>query len=115
MSNKSNAGLISPQYKIIDGLQIRFAKNEKRDGEPILLLSPWPESIYAFLPTWEVFSELGRVIAVDLPAFGRSESRPDVRAPEPMGEFVIRVLQALKLDRPYVIAPDVGTPATLFA
>src|SRR5271156_1824850 len=115
MATKSNTALTSTQYKTIDDLQIRFAKNEKKDGDPILLLSPWPESIYAFLPTWDTFSELGPLVAVDLPAFGRSQSRPDVRAPEPMGEFVIHILQAFALERPHVIAPDVGTPAVLFA
>jgi pimeloyl-ACP methyl ester carboxylesterase len=115
MATKSNTALTSTQYKTIDGLQIRFAKNEKKDGDPILLLSPWPESIYAFLPTWDTFSELGPVVAADLPAFGLSQSRPDVRAPEAMGEFVLRIVQAFELDRPHVIAPDVGTPAVLFA
>jgi len=115
MATKSNTALTSTQYKTIDGLQIRFAKNQKKDGEPILLLSPWPESIYAFLPTWDTYSELGPVVAADLPAFGQSQSRPDVRAPEAMGEFVLRIVQAFELDRPHVIAPDVGTPAVLFA
>jgi pimeloyl-ACP methyl ester carboxylesterase len=115
MTASNNTGLASTQFKTIDGLQIRFAKNKTKDGDPILLLSPWPESIYAFLPTWEMFSDLGPVVAVDLPGFGRSRSRPDVRAPEAMGEFVLRILQAFGLERPHVIAPDVGTPAVLFA
>src|SRR6202034_3631181 len=115
MSANTNTGLNALQFKTIDGLQIRFAKNGKKDGDPILLLSPWPESIYAFLPTWDTFSELGPVVAVDLPAFGQSQSRPDVRTPEAMGEFVLRIVQAFGLDRPHVIAPDVGTPAVLFA
>jgi pimeloyl-ACP methyl ester carboxylesterase len=115
MTANSNTGLNSTQFKTIDGLQIRFAKNEKKGGDSILLLSPWPESIYAFLPSWDTFSALGPVVAVDLPAFGRSESRRDVRAPEAMGEFALRILRAFGLDRPHVIAPDVGTPAVLFA
>jgi pimeloyl-ACP methyl ester carboxylesterase len=115
MASKSKTPLTSTQYKTIDGLQIRFAMSEKKDGDPILLLSPWPESIYAFLPTWEILSELGPVIAVDLPAFGQSQSRPDVRAPEAMGQFVLSILKAFDLERPHVIAPDVGTPAVLFA
>jgi pimeloyl-ACP methyl ester carboxylesterase len=115
MTNGTEVGMPEPQFATIDGLRIRYAKTAKKAGDPMLLLSPWPESIYAFLPTWELFSELGPVIAVDLPAFGRSESRPDVRAPEPMGEFVVRVLRAFELDRPFVVAPDVGTPAVLFA
>src|SRR6202789_754400 len=62
-----------------------------------------------------MFSALGPVVAVDIPAFGLSESRPDVRAPEPLGDFIVRILQAFELDQPHVVAPDVGTPACLFA
>ena len=58
-------------------MQIRYAcpNDWERDKgqNPILLLSPLPESILAFLPTWEMFSALGPVVAVDLPRFGRSE------------------------------------------
>jgi pimeloyl-ACP methyl ester carboxylesterase len=114
MSDK-RTGLFAPQFQNIDGLKIRFARNDKQDGEPILLLSPLPESILAFLPTWEMFSALGPVVAVDIPAFGLSESRPDVRAPEPLGDFIVRILQAFGLDKPHVVAPDVGTPACLFS
>jgi pimeloyl-ACP methyl ester carboxylesterase len=81
MSANPNTGLNALQFKTIDGLQIRFALSEEKNGDPILLLSPWPESIYAFLPTWDRFSRLGSVVAVDLPGFGRSQSRSDVMAP----------------------------------
>jgi pimeloyl-ACP methyl ester carboxylesterase len=115
MNSTQQSSLCALQFKTIDGLQIRFATNDKKDGEPILLLSPLPESILAFLPTWEVFSELGPVVAVDLPAFGLSESRASVRSPEGLGEFVVRILDAFGLNQPHVVAPDVGTPACLFA
>ena len=75
MAGDNNTGLGSMQFRTVDGLRIRFAANNKKDGDPILLLSPLPESILAFLPTWEMFSSLGPVVAVDLPAFGQSESR----------------------------------------
>jgi len=74
-----------------------------------------PESILAFLPTWEMFSALGPVVAVDLPPFGRSETRADLRTPETVGEFALRIMETFGLDRPHVIAPDIGTPACLFA
>ena len=115
MTANNKAGLHATQFKTIDGLRIRFATNDTKSGEPILLLSPLPESILAFLPTWDMFSALGPVVAVDLPAFGLSESRADVRAPEPLGEFVVRIIEAFSLDQPHVVAPDVGTPACLFA
>jgi pimeloyl-ACP methyl ester carboxylesterase len=115
MTEKSKTGLRAMQFKTIDRMKIRFASNGRTDGDPILLLSPLPESILAFLPTWEMFSALGPVIAVDLPAFGLSESQPYVRAPESMGNFVVRIMEAFGLTKPHVVAPDVGTPACLFA
>jgi pimeloyl-ACP methyl ester carboxylesterase len=115
MSGNGNTGLNAMQFRTIDGLKIRYATGGQKEGEPILLLSPWPESIYAFLPTWETFSSLGPLVAVDLPGFGMSQSRPDVMAPEAMGEFILRVVEAFGLDRPHAVGPDVGTPALLFA
>src|SRR5271156_1474931 len=115
MTGNIKTGLRATQFKTIDRMKIRFATNGKTEGDSILLLSPLPESILAFLPTWEMFSALGPVIAVDLPAFGLSESQPYVRAPEPMGNFVVRIIEAFGLTKPHVVAPDVGTPACLFA
>jgi pimeloyl-ACP methyl ester carboxylesterase len=100
---------------VIDGLVIRYATNETAKGDPILLLSPWPESILAFLPTWEAFAALGPVVAVDLPGFGHSEGRDDVLAPEAMGRFIPLVLDAFGLRQPHVVGPDIGTPALLYA
>ncbi len=97
MITDATTGLNATQYKSIDGLQIRYAVNDKLDGDPILLLSPLPESILAFLPTWEMFSALGPVIAVDIPPFGRSEVGADIRTPETGGEFVLRVMDAIGL------------------
>ncbi len=67
MTTNSKTGLHATQFRTIDGLQIRFATNDKKDGDPILLLSPLPESILAFLPTWDMFSALGPVVAVGPP------------------------------------------------
>ena len=47
---------VQPQFRTIDGLAIRFAESET-SGDPALLLSPWPESIYAFEPTWSRLAE----------------------------------------------------------
>jgi len=115
MITDRTTGLHATQYKSVDGLQIRYATNDKVDGDPILLLSPLPESILAFLPTWEMFSALGPVVAVDIPPFGRSEVRADTRTPDTVGEFVVRIMDAFGLKQPHVVAPDIGTPACLLA
>jgi pimeloyl-ACP methyl ester carboxylesterase len=115
MNTGAETGLLATQYKNIDGLRIRFATNDRKDGDPILLLSPLLESILAFIPTWEMFSALGPVIAVDLPPFGLSESRAGGRTPEAAGEFVLRIMESFGIESPHVVAPDIGTPACLFA
>jgi pimeloyl-ACP methyl ester carboxylesterase len=61
-----------------DGLEIRFTRRGQSDGVPILLTSPWPESIYAYRAIWPVIEALGPLIAIDLPGFGRSEGRTDL-------------------------------------
>ncbi len=99
----------------IDGLDIRFARSGKSDGIPVLLTSPWPESIYAFrgvLPAIKVGSP---VIAVDLPGFGRSESRPDLMSPRGMGDFLVKLAAHFGIERMHAVGPDVGTLALLFA
>jgi hypothetical protein len=40
---------IQMQFRVIDGLSVRFAQSEGRIDHA-LLLSPWPESLLAFEP-----------------------------------------------------------------
>ena len=75
----------------IDGLQIRFARSGRTDGVPVLLTSPWPESIYAFRGVLSEIGKLNPLIAIDLPGFGRSDGRPGVMSPEGMGAFILKV------------------------
>jgi pimeloyl-ACP methyl ester carboxylesterase len=105
---------IQPQFRTVEGLSIRLAESEDR-GEHALLLSPWPESLFAFEPTWARLAEHAHLVAVDLPGYGHSERRDELLSPRAMGEFVIRLVDALGLDRPHAVGPDVGTPALLFA
>ena len=105
---------IEPEFRTIDGLAIRFAESENRDDHA-LLLSPWPESLFAFEPTWERLSVHTHLVAIDLPGFGHSQRRDGLLSPRAMGEFVIRVADAFGLDSPHVIGPDIGTGAALFA
>jgi pimeloyl-ACP methyl ester carboxylesterase len=107
-------GSIQTQFRTIDGLSIRFAESEARDHHA-LLLSPWPESLYAFEPTWLRLAEDTHLVAIDLPGFGRSQRSDALLSPRAMGEFVIRVADAFGLEDPHVIGPDIGTAASLFA
>ena len=105
---------IHPQFRTIDGVSIRFAESDLRDDHA-LLLSPWPESLYAFEPTWSRLAQHAHLVAIDLPGFGRSECRNELMSPRAMGEFLVRVADAFGLHSPHVVGPDVGTSAALFA
>ena len=99
----------------IDGLSVRYAQSGTSEGLPILLTAPWPESIYAFHRLLQRLASEHPLLAVDLPGFGLSQSRPEVMAPEAMGNFLMSILKSLGISRTHVVAPDVGTLAVLFA
>jgi pimeloyl-ACP methyl ester carboxylesterase len=99
----------------IDGLSVRYARSGASKGVPIFLTAPWPESIYAFHRVLPWLTNEHPLVAVDLPGFGRSQSRLEVMAPETMGDFVLSLLKHFGVGRTHVVAPDIGTPAVLFA
>jgi pimeloyl-ACP methyl ester carboxylesterase len=78
-------------------------------------LSPWPESIYAYEPTWTRLAQHTHLVAIDLPGFGQSERRNGLMSPRAMGEFLVRTADEFGLKQPHVVGPDVGTGASLFA
>jgi pimeloyl-ACP methyl ester carboxylesterase len=106
---------IRPQFRMIDGIQVRYADSSGPHEPVMLLTSPWPESLYAFTRMWNTLAERARLFAVDLPGFGASERRDDLLSPRAMGGFLAQLVVEADLRRPHLIAPDVGTSAALFA
>ena len=108
--------VIEPQFQTIDGVWIRYAESDERDHEEhAILLCPWPESLFAFAPTWARLADHAHLVAIDLPGFGHSERRNALMSPSAMGEFIVRVADAFELEQPHIVGPDIGTPASLFA
>src|SRR5271168_5538263 len=91
----------------IDGLRIRLARSGRPDGLPVLFTSPWPESLYAFHRVLPYFTDRHPVIAIDLPGYGASESRPEVMSPRAMGAFLVKVAAHLNIGRLHGVGPDV--------
>src|ERR1700722_9749043 len=110
MSNELKVG-----YRTVDGLQIRYADSDGPASQHLVLTSPWPESLYAFDRMWPRLSGIARLLAIDLPGFGRPERRTDLLSPKAMSEFLIRLLDEWNISDPHLVCPDVGTPAALFA
>lgn len=105
---------LKPQFIAVEGYELRILRSPGL-GLPILVTAPWPQSIYAFHAIWDGLMQLGPVMAVDLPGFGRSDHRAEVMSPEAMGQFVIRLAAELGIARCHAVGPDIGTSAMLFA
>jgi pimeloyl-ACP methyl ester carboxylesterase len=106
---------ISPRQRTADGLQIRYAETDRASDETILLLNPWPESLFAWNTIWSRLAQTATLVAIDLPGFGQSEGRAELMSPRAMGGFLLRLIDEWKLGHPHVVGPDVGTGAVLFA
>jgi pimeloyl-ACP methyl ester carboxylesterase len=105
--------LISTYFRVCDGVRVRFADTRADADSTVLLLSPWPESLWAFRRIWGRVAGVGRVVAIDLPGFGHSDGRPELIAPDASGAFLARLIEEWGLGAPHVVGPDVGTAAAL--
>ncbi len=110
-----NETSFEPEFTLHDGLRIRYVRSPRPAAESVLLLSPWPESVYAFARVWPRLAERFSLAAVDLPGFGQSDGRADVMSPRAMGDFAVQIADELGLGQPHAVGPDVGTGALLFA
>ena len=108
------AAPITTYFRVCDGVRVRFADTRADSDTTLLLLAPWPESLWAFRRIWNQVIELGRVVAIDLPGFGHSDGRPELIAPDAAGAFLSRLIGEWGLGSPHIVGPDVGTAAALF-
>jgi hypothetical protein len=55
------SALIHPKTVTVDGLSVRYAEGGQ-DGPDAILMSPWPESVYAFEPAWPHLAAAGHLV-----------------------------------------------------
>src|SRR5215510_8715882 len=65
----SMSALIHPKTITVDGLSVRYAEGGQ-DSPDAILMSPWPESVYAFEPAWPHLAAAAHLVAIDPPGFG---------------------------------------------
>ena len=113
--NTALTASIKPQFRVIDGVKIRYADSGGSQEPTVVLTSPWPASVYAFAPMWATLSEHARLFAIDLPGFGASERRDDLLVSASDGRVPGPAHRRGRSRPPHIVAPDVGTSAALFA
>jgi pimeloyl-ACP methyl ester carboxylesterase len=105
---------MSTYFRVFDGARVRFADIRADSDTTVLMLAPWPESLWAFRRIWDRLTSLGRVVAIDMPGFGHSDQPPELIAPESSGAFLAGLIDHWGLGAPHIVGPDVGTAAALF-
>jgi hypothetical protein len=63
----------------------------------MMLTSPWPVSLYAFIQVWPRLSTLASPLASDLPGFGRSERHTDPLSPLARSRFIVGLLDSWEI------------------
>jgi pimeloyl-ACP methyl ester carboxylesterase len=105
---------ITTFFRVCDDVRVRYADTGADSDVTVLMLAPWPESLFAFRRIWNRVTPLGRVVALDMPGFGHSDQREDLIAPDASGDFLAHLIQEMNLGAPHIVGPDVGTASALF-
>jgi pimeloyl-ACP methyl ester carboxylesterase len=108
------ASEITTYFRVCDGVRVRYADTKAGSDKVVLMLAPWPESLWAFRRIWVQVRAVGRIVALDMPGFGHSDQPAELIAPDAMGDFLGRLIDEWALGAPHVVGPDVGTAAALF-
>jgi abhydrolase domain-containing protein 14 len=105
-SSEAGDPRIQSREETWNGARVHWLEAGPPDGAPVLLLhgARFSSETWRELGTIAVLAESGfRVVAVDLPGFGRSE-----RAEVATESLLDRLLPVLKVDRPVVVAPSMS-------
>lgn len=90
----------------IDGLNIEYT--EKGSGTPLLLLHGWGSSFAFYEKIIDALSNRCRVVAVNFPGCGESDTMPKPWTLEDYCDFVLKFINAVKLENPILIGHSHG-------
>jgi haloalkane dehalogenase len=105
-----------PRYADVDGLRLHYVDEGPEDGSPVVCFHGEPTWAYLYRKVARPLLGAGqRVIAVDMPGFGRSDKPTDLRwySYDRHTEHVSRVLAGLDLHDATVVVQDWGGPIGL--
>jgi pimeloyl-ACP methyl ester carboxylesterase len=103
------------QSRFVEVGRTRLHYLEQGSGDPILLLHGWPTSSFLWRRMLGPLAQHHRVIALDLPGYGRSDRPRDVSYGLPFhAEVLTGLLDALALPSIGLVVHDLGGPVGLY-
>ena len=97
---------VEHRFLEVDGLRVHVA--EAGAGEPLVLQHGWPQHWWAFRALIPTLAERYRVICPDLRGHGWSDAPDDGYEKETLAGDLLRVLDALGLERARLVGHDWG-------
>jgi pimeloyl-ACP methyl ester carboxylesterase len=101
------------EMRTVAGTQVRIARGGRKDGPVVLMLCPLPQSILCFDAIWGTLVPHCRLVALDLPGFGRSSGGLEFMSFEAQSRFLVEFVRELGLKQIHMVGPDVGMAAAL--
>lgn len=102
------------QKQRVGEIELRIARVTRGGRPTVLMTNAFPQSIRVWESLWDRLAEHFDLLAVDLAGFGRSGGSGAVMRPSAQAEILAQLLDALDLDRVFLVGPDVGVPVTLW-
>ncbi len=90
----------------IDGLNIEYT--EQGEGTPLLLLHGWGSSYKFYEAIISTFSDRFRVVAVNFPGCGNSDTMSEPWNLDSYCDFVLKFMKALQIENPIMIGHSHG-------
>jgi len=103
---------IESRFVTVDGLRLHYL--EGGSGDPVLLLHGWPTSAFLWRNVAPAIAAHNRVLALDLPGFGKSDKPLDVSYSfRFFTDILDGFLEAVGVDRVSLVVHDLGGPVGL--
>lgn len=107
------AATIESRFVDVDGLRLHYL--EGGEGDPVLLLHGWPTSAFLWRNVAPEIATRNRVLALDLPGFGKSDKPLDVSYSfRYFANVIDGFLDAVGVDRVSLVVHDLGGPVGLY-
>lgn len=98
----------------IGDIDLRIARVNRGDRPTVLMTNAFPQSIRCWESLWDRLADHVDLLAVDLAGFGRSSGSGAAMRPSAQAKLLVELLDALAIDRVFLVGPDIGVPVTLW-
>jgi pimeloyl-ACP methyl ester carboxylesterase len=106
-------GWVTERLHLDGGATVHCRRSTGRDGIPIVHVHGFAISGAYLMPTARVLAQRWVNVVPDLPGYGHSERRDRVLDIPALGETLLDILDALRIDRAVLLGNSMGCPVAL--